>query len=269
MRTKSGCQFQNGTLMRNPLTLVRILLRRFPPPRRLRTTSAIAFASRVAEIFLICRGHICRVVTPTRNVAFVRNPVYDAVTLFMPRLIEVTKQRGSASFARLLRIKGVDVNVHWSVFVIAGIMLLNAGRQPVITLVAVVCYMGLLLLHETGHLIAAQRRGSRVLEIRLYPILGKCMFETPWSRFDHCIIAWGGVLAQFVVAVPLVLLSDFFGPTRFQAINTVVGILGWYSIFVAIFNLLPIPRFDGSIAWYIIPEYWRRRKRPKAKSAWR
>jgi len=206
---------------------------------------------------------------PSSNVAFMKIPAYDAGQIAMPRLIEVTKQRGSASFARLLRIKGVGVNVHWSVFVIAGIMLFNAGRKPVMTLVAVVCYMGLLLLHETGHLIAAQRRGSRVLEIRLYPIHGKCIFETPWSRFDHCIIAWGGVLAQFAVAVPLVLWSSFFGPTRFQAVNAVIGILGWYSILVAIFNLLPIGGLDGSIAWYIIPEYLRSRKRPKAKSAWR
>src|SRR6185312_806262 len=101
---------------------------------------------------------------PGSNVAFMKIPAYDAGQIAMPRLIEVTKQRGSASFARLLRIKGVDVNVHWSVFVIAGIMLFNAGRKPVMTLVAVVYYMGLLLLHETGHLIAAQRRGSRVLE---------------------------------------------------------------------------------------------------------
>src|SRR6185312_247889 len=206
---------------------------------------------------------------PGSNVAFMKIPAYDAGQNAMPRLIEVTKQRGSASFARLLRIKGVDVNVHWSVFVIAGIMLFNAGRKPVMTLVAVVCYMGLLLLHETGHLIAAQRRGSSVLEIRLYPIHGKCIFETPWSRFDNCIIAWGGVLAQFAVAVPLVLWSSFFGPTRFQAVNAVIGILGWYSILVAIFNLLPIRGLDGSIAWYIIPEYLRSRKRPKAKSAWR
>ncbi|HET9184389.1 MAG TPA: hypothetical protein VFP59_19885 [Candidatus Angelobacter sp.] len=113
---------------------------------------------------------------------------------------------------RVMRVKDVDVNVHWTVLVVGAIRLLNAGRKPVLTLVGLVCYLSVLLIHECGHLIAAQRRGSRVLEIRLYPIHGKCLFQRPWSRFDHCVIAWGGVIAG-----PLVL-----GHARFEAINTFV-----------------------------------------------
>jgi len=53
----------------------------------------------------------------------------------MPPLLQLPKTRGNAAFMRVLRVKGVDVNVHWSVFVVGAIMLLNAGRKPVLTLV--------------------------------------------------------------------------------------------------------------------------------------
>jgi len=186
----------------------------------------------------------------------------------MPPLMQLTKTRGNATFMRVMRVKGVDVNVHWTVFLVGAIILLNAGRKPVLTLVGLLCYLSVLLIHEIGHLIAAQRRGSQVLEIRLYPIHGKCIFQTPWSRFDHCVIAWGGVIAQAIVAVPLLLWLFFFGYTRFDAVNAVLAILGAYSMCVAAFNLLPARGLDGSIAWSIIPEYLRRRRsRPKARSA--
>ncbi|HET9182606.1 MAG TPA: hypothetical protein VFP59_10760 [Candidatus Angelobacter sp.] len=54
--------------------------------------------------------------------------------------------------------------------------------------------------------------GFEKLRIPKTAIHGKCLFETPWSRFDHCVIARGGVIAG-----PLVL-----GHTRFEAINTFV-----------------------------------------------
>lgn len=184
----------------------------------------------------------------------------------MPPLIEFAKPREFARLTRVLRVKGVDVYLHWSVFLILVLMLLNAGRKPVVTIVGIVCYLGVLLVHETGHLVAAQRLGSHVDEIHLYPLHGKCFFQTPWSRFDHYVIAWGGVIAQAVIAIPLVLRLVFFGYTRFEALNAVLAILGGFSLCVAVFNLMPAGRLDGSIAWKIIPEYLQRRRTPARRS---
>ncbi|HEX4603484.1 MAG TPA: hypothetical protein VH724_05775, partial [Candidatus Angelobacter sp.] len=66
-------------------------------------------------------------------------------------------------------------------------------RKPWITLAAGASWLGLILLRECGHMIAAHRKRSRVLSIELYPICGFCRFEIPWSRFDYCVIAWGGI----------------------------------------------------------------------------
>jgi membrane-associated protease RseP (regulator of RpoE activity) len=108
-------------------------------------------------------------------------------------------------------------------------------------------------------------KGCQVQSISLYPIHGICCFQPPWSRFDHCVIAWGGFIAQAVVALPLVAWLALFGYTRFAAVNAVLAILGGYSLAVAVFNLLPVGRFDGAIAWGLIPE-WIKRLRSRRRN---
>jgi Zn-dependent protease len=191
----------------------------------------------------------------------------------MSRTIEFANPIRIDRLTRILRLRGVDVYVHWSVFLIAAIMIYATYRKPWVTITAGASWLGLLLLHECGHMIAAIRRHTRVISIELYPIFGFCRFEVPWSRFDHCIIAWGGVMAQLAVAVPVMLWVSAFGYTRFGPVNAILGILGGYSLVLAAFNLLPVRPLDGSMAWYIVPEFIKRvkgRNKKKASSAgWR
>jgi len=189
----------------------------------------------------------------------------DYPTHRMPRMIEFANPIRIDRLTRVFRLKGVDVFVHWTVFLIAAIMVYATRRNPWVTLTAGASWLGLLLLHECGHMIAARRRHTPVISIELYPISGFCRFEVPWSRFDHCIIAWGGVMAQVAVAVPIMLWVSTFGYTRFATVNAVLGILGGYSLVIAAFNLLPVGRLDGRIAWGIIPEFINRAKRRKQK----
>ncbi len=176
----------------------------------------------------------------------------------MPPTIEFPVPIRLEKLSRVMRIKGVDVYIHWSVFAIAGLMLLGVVQRPLLTLVCLTCYLSVILIHECGHLIAAQRLGCKVYSIKLYPILGLPDFQTPWSRFDHCVIAWGGVLAQAVVALPFVAYVALFGYTHVGIVNAVLVILGFYSLAVAVINLIPVAPFDGAIAWGIVPEVIRR-----------
>jgi Zn-dependent protease len=164
------------------------------------------------------------------------------------------------------QIRGVDTYVHWTVFLAASLILAGVIRRPILSLLGLVAYFAVLLIHETGHLIAAQRKGCPVFSIELYPIFGVTRFGTPWSRLDHCVIAWGGVLAQALVAIPLVAWVAVFGYTKFQAVNMLFAILGFFSIGVAFFNLLPIPPLDGATAWGIFPALMvRKRSRPPTR----
>lgn len=165
-----------------------------------------------------------------------------------------------------MKIDGVDVYVHWSVFAISAFILLGAFQQPAMSLVGLTCYIGVLLIHESGHMIIARRKGCEVLDIELYPVWAVTHFQSPRSRFDHSVIAWGGVIAQSAVAVPLVAWVLLFGYTRFEPVNAALVILGFFSLAMAVFNLLPFPPLDGAIAWRIVPELIGRWSRPGRNS---
>lgn len=179
------------------------------------------------------------------------------------KLLEVPLPIRLNTLTEVLRIRGVPVYLHWSVWLIALLILFNVIRHPITSLLALAAYFGVLLIHESGHLVAAQRLHCDVDSIRLYPIFGVTRFQTPWSRFDHCVIAWSGVIAQSITFIPIVAAVSFFGYSRIEPINAVLAVLGPFSLGVAIFNLLPFRPLDGSIAWAIIPEAFKRiRSRP-------
>lgn len=153
------------------------------------------------------------------------------------------------------QVRGVDVYVHWTVFLIVALLLLRPPRALSTTLVGLAAYLGLLILHEAGHVMMARYRGYQAFSIALYPICGLASIERPESRIDRALIAWGGVTAQSAIAIPLVAGVSVLGYTPFEAVNAAIVILGGYSLLVAVFNLLPIRPLDGSKAWDLIPAY--------------
>jgi Zn-dependent protease len=162
------------------------------------------------------------------------------------------------SFVELLEIRYVKVYVHWSVIAISGLFLIGALERPWELLVALFSYYGVILLHECGHMVAAQRKGYRVHWIKLYPILGLVSFEQPYSRYDHAVIAWAGIVAQSLVGIPIVLWLSIFGYSKFDALNVGLGIWGYMSLTFAVFNLILVPPLDGAIAWKLVPEVFRK-----------
>jgi hypothetical protein len=73
----------------------------------------------------------------------------------------------------------VFASTHWSVLVIGT--LLGAIERPVETIAAWSAYFGVILIHECGHMIAAQRKRCEVFSIELYPNHGFVRFRSPWS----------------------------------------------------------------------------------------
>jgi Zn-dependent protease len=161
---------------------------------------------------------------------------------------------------RIARISRVDIYVHWSTFLIGALILLGTLRKPLQTLVGLTGYLAILMVHESGHLIIARRRGYDALSIELYPVFGIARFERPRSRFDRDLIAWGGVLAQTIVSLPIALYVAAFGYTPWETLNSALVILGAASLCIAAFNLLPFRPLDGSVAWDLIPAFFERRR---------
>ena len=187
----------------------------------------------------------------------------------MPSVIRMVRRPKLRKLTHIGWIRGVNVYVHWSVLAIAAVFLVGTIRSPLLTLVGLLSYLSILLVHECGHMIAAQHRKYKVWSIELYPIFGFCRFEEPWSRLDRCAIAWGGVVAQAVIGIPLVAWVEVFGYTRFGPINAVLAILGFYSLCVAAFNLIPVRPLDGATAWGLVPAWLARRQERQRNRAMR
>ena len=171
-------------------------------------------------------------------------------------------------YIEIMRIEKVPVYAHWSLLCVTAVVLIGAVQRPAEMLSVCGSYYALILLHECGHLFAARRLGCEVISIRLYPVFGVTHFEEPGSQIDHAMIAWAGVGAQMLIAIPMFVWLKFFGFTKFDVVNVALGMFGYYSVLLAVLNLIPSPPLDGAIAWRIVPAFVRRtrnREMPERK----
>jgi len=152
-----------------------------------------------------------------------------------------------------LRILGAPIYVHWSVPVAAALVLLFSAESPVMAGTALTSYFAMLLIHESGHAWLASREGLQPIAIRLSAFHGLCEFEAPESTKQESTIAWGGVLAQLAVAIPIVVLDEIFHIGDVDPFGAVVMILGYLGILIAAINLAPVAGLDGTMAWKLPP----------------
>jgi Zn-dependent protease len=162
---------------------------------------------------------------------------------------------------KFFHIFGAQVQIHWSVFLVMGGILALSIRTPIIALITICSYFGIILLHEAGHAFFARRLGCQPYAIYLNCLHGLCEYELPYDKKDDAIIAWGGVTAQFVVAIPLIFLAQSTSISEIAGLGPVVAFLGYISAFIALVNLAPSPALDGHKAWALIPILWAERKK--------
>jgi hypothetical protein len=158
---------------------------------------------------------------------------------------------------------GAPVFVHWSVIACMGLLLFVYWKTPTIVAIALLSFFSVIMVHEIGHAALAHKMGYRVFAIKVALIHGLCECEAPNYELDRVIIAWGGVLAQTLVAI-FVFTCSALGARYFAYFGPILVFLGYYSLLVVPYNLLPIRGLDGDKAWKIIPLYY---QQIKARSA--
>ena len=141
--------------------------------------------------------------------------------------------------------------VHVSVPIAAVVIGFSALGSPVFATATFLSLIATILLHEIGHALVAHRLGCATGAIRFSLIHGRCEHDVPDNRWDEALIAWGGVAAQAIVAIPLCVF-DAFWHGSLGVFAPVVLILGYWSLIVAVFNLIPARGRDGLKAWRII-----------------
>ncbi len=149
----------------------------------------------------------------------------------------------------------IPVFFHWTVLLWIPWFLLTY-MDLAWALMAFAALVVVLLAHEMGHAYAARSRRVRVKAIRLFLTHGQCVHEVPYYERDHVFIAWGGVLAQFallLVAGSTALALLRWAPDIYLRLEPLFYVLVRVNVFMAIFNLIPVPPLDGHLAWRGVP----------------
>ncbi len=117
----------------------------------------------------------------------------------------------------------------------------GSGSSPIMALLLFALLLGIVLLHELGHSLAAQHFGVKVSHITLWPLGGVAWMEgLPRDSRIECLVALAGPAVNLVLAAVATPLMLFGGP-----------IAGFVSVFISInlllgvFNLLPAFPMDG------------------------
>jgi Zn-dependent protease len=122
-------------------------------------------------------------------------------------------------FYRAFVLAGIPVNLHWSTAAMFGGLLVASILFGVPWIAAAFALFTIMIWHELGHAMIARRLGYPIIGITLFPLLGQCHYQQPYSAFEDAMIAWGGVIAQLIVLVPAVLVLVFFGNTSSGIVN--------------------------------------------------
>jgi Zn-dependent protease len=155
---------------------------------------------------------------------------------------------------KLGRILGIEVGVHWSVLVIAGLLAfgLTGGVSDVelwvVAVFAVVLFLASLLAHELAHSVVARRNGMQVQGITLWLLGGVAQLGGPMpdAGAELRIAAAGpatslGLGAAFFLVAIGAAASGLFSSLFVSAL----GWLAFVNVVLALFNLIPAAPLDG------------------------
>jgi Zn-dependent protease len=161
------------------------------------------------------------------------------------------------------KIFGAPIDIHWSVMAVAFLLTISYFREPIAAIIAVISFFSIILVHEVGHAAVAHRMGCRVIGLKVCLIHGLCEYELPRYELEDVLIAWGGVMAQLLIAM-LVFTASSLGANHLPYFGPILVFLGYYSLLVIPYNLLPCRGLDGYKAWRVIPLYYNQLKRNSA-----
>lgn len=160
---------------------------------------------------------------------------------------------------RYLAIYGANISIHWTAIAFALLLALTIGNDIIQVIACAIYIMLLVILHELGHAVFAKKLGYQPTQIILSDVHGYCVYEaneSPNFYRDEALIAWGGVTAQLIVAVPLLVISSLTNLFNVKWMAPVVGVFGYLSVVMVLINLLPFKPLDGGTAWKFLRILW-------------
>src|SRR5215831_3019597 len=165
---------------------------------------------------------------------------------------------------RLFRIRGIDVFLHWSWFIVAALEIgsrRSAYTSPGWNVLEYIALFVIVLLHEFGHALACRQVGGQANRIMLWPLGGVAFVQPPprpgallWS------IAAGPLVN--VVLIPVTVAAVVFATLgglghKYPDFAHFLISIGVINALLLVFNLLPIYPLDGgqilqALLWFVV-----------------
>ena len=171
---------------------------------------------------------------------------------------------GRQGSIRLFRLRGIDVFLHWSWFLVAAYMIRSqAGEYSSISW-NVLEYLGLFLIvltHEFGHALACRSVGGNADRIVLWPLGGVAYVDPPlrpgatlWS------IVAGPLVNVALIPVFMLLSAAALHAGWWETMPNLARLIhnvAWINGALLVFNILPIFPLDGgqilrALLWYVM-----------------
>ena len=167
----------------------------------------------------------------------------------------------SGSF-KLFRVRGIQVYLHWSWFLIAAFEL--SGRKeaylsPIWNVLEYLGLFGIVLLHEFGHALACRSVGGQANQIVLWPFGGVAYVNPPQRPGATLWSIAAGPLVNVVLFVVLtgggMAMRAVGWPEALADLRSCYRAIWFINLGLLIFNMLPVYPLDGgqilrSLLWF-------------------
>lgn len=165
---------------------------------------------------------------------------------------------------RLGKIAGINIGLHWSIALIAGLFTITlagtilpatvpgyaTAAYLAVAAATTAALLGSIIAHELGHSVVAKNNGVGVAGITLFALGGVAKLESePRTPGAAARIALAGPAVSVAIGVAALVVSVAAGVVGFSPL-LVAGItwLGIFNLAVAVFNMLPALPLDGGRA---------------------
>jgi len=161
---------------------------------------------------------------------------------------------------RLGKILGIDVGLHWSILLTAGILVFTL-TQTIFPLVVpdsssatylpvaigtAVAFMASIVAHELGHSVVARNNKVGIAGITLFALGGVAQLEgEPRTPGAAARIALAGPLVSLVIGLGALFGPGLLGWTFSPVVDVAIEWLGLINLMLAIFNMMPALPLDG------------------------
>jgi ATP-dependent Clp protease adapter protein ClpS len=159
---------------------------------------------------------------------------------------------------RLFRVGDTDFFIQRSVLVVVLVIsflaIVGVGSAPAIGL----AYIGLLILHESGHVVAARCFGLKVHSVTVSAISGLCRFDFPKSYSAAFLVVSAGLLAQLLLLIASLGYVSWLGEPKSDLGGTILMVFIYVNALLILFNVFPEKRrespvgTDGYLLWQLL-----------------